>query len=290
MNSTNKPQYIYAVKLTILFSTIIGLLLISLSSLWLNRVVFDTDTFTSTATDALLAQSSRDSIGRLVADRAFAEQPVLGSLLSEPLANYVSSFLGSDAAQSGIERVVREGQLLFTTPQKPPVVLDLLPYKSVIATAQEVIPNDSEERLSVESIPDVVVIIDTDRLPNFYQYSLYTHFAGPASLVAAGFLAGFWIWRGKARRYQRTRTILVVVIATSVIALIIGPLVEPAFISVGRDAASQTLLSNLYKSFVDPFRVQALWLGAIATFSLGVLIAVYEIKNAYKIEFKITKR
>lgn len=290
MSKDNRSHYLYGAKLTILFTTIITLLIISLSAAWLNRVIFDTNRFTSTASAALLEQSSRDSIGRLVADRLLENRPVLDRLIAEPVANVVSSFLATEQAQSGIERTVREGQLLFTSPQKPPVVLDFTPYKSAIVTAQQIIPNEGEQRIDVNDIPDAVVLIDTTQLPNFYEYSLYTNFAGPAAFVAAVVLAGAWIWRGKANRYGRSRAVLVAVLAAGIIAVVLGPIAEPAFVSIGRDAASQTILGNLYDAFITPFRNQALVLAGTAILGLVALIATHEIRNHFNFEFKTSKK
>lgn len=288
--TTQNSQFLYAAKLTLLFGTIIGLLLISLSSLWLNRVAFDNERFTSIATDALLEQSSRDSIGQLVADRALENRPILNRLLAEPIANVVSSLLATEPAQKSVERAVREGQLLFTSPEQPPVVLDFTGYKSVIATAQQLIPNEGEQRIDVNDIPDSIVLIDTTKLPNYYEYSVYTHLAGPATFVSAVALAGIWIWRGKANRYRRTLAILLAVVAAAMIALVIGPIAEPSFISIGRDAASQTLLGNLYQAFITPFRNQALLLGGVALVGLVALIVTHALRNKYQFELKTTKR
>lgn len=278
--------------MTLFFGTLMALIIIALTAFWLNRVIFDTDRFTATTVSALSEESSRESIGNLVADRVFENRPLLRATLSEPLSEYVAAFLATERAQTGIERAAREAQLLFTSPRREPVELELTEYKAIIATAQEIVrPDETERRLNVDDIPDSITLVDTSQLPNFHQATIITHTVGPLSLIAALFLAGVWLVRGgRANLYQRSRILLLVVIASAAIAALIGPIVEPTFVSVGRDAPSQTLLANFYTAFTAPFLTLTLWLGTLATLTLVGLTGWRELTKRYSPRIELKKR
>jgi hypothetical protein len=279
-------------KMTLYFGTIIGLILLMLTSLWLNRVIFNTERFTDITVNAFSEPSSREAVGSLVASRVFENKPVLKATLSDRLSGYVSGLLASEAAKTSVNRLAREGQLLFTSPQKDPVILELSTLKPIIASAQELVQKDeTQRRLNVGDIPDSITIVDTSELPNFHTAAVYVHIAGPLSLLAVLTLAGYWLYRGgKQNRYKRSQILMLVVIASAILAVIIGPLAEPSFISLGRDAPSQTLLGNLYREFITPFRNQALLLGSLATLTLVLTTAWHELNKRYSLTFKISKK
>jgi hypothetical protein len=287
-----QPDKKYIAKMFLFFSALIGLILISLTSIWLNRVIFNTERFTAVTTAAFSEPSSRESIGSLVASRVFEDRPLLRATLSERLSGYVASLLGTETAVNAVERLAQETQLLFTSPQRDPVVLDLSSIKPLVASAQELVrSDDSQRRLSVEDIPDSITIIDTTKLPNFHTASMYVHIAGAVALVLAILMGVYWIIRGgKQSIYKRSRIIMLVIIAAAALAVVIGPLAEPAFVSLGRDAPSQSLLRNLYESYTLPFRNQALFLGAMALFLFVAITLWREFKKRYKLIVKVNKK
>lgn len=282
----------YLLKMSAFFITIASLIVISLTSVWLNRVIFNTERFTTITTSVFAQQSSRDSVSNLIANKIFENRPLLKATLSGRLSSYISGLLASDTATISVDKLAREGQLLFTSPRREPVVIDLSGVKPIIASAQELIQkNESEQRINIADIPDSITIIDTQALPNFHRAAVLTHLLGPLSLLCALILAGVWLARGgKANRYKRSRMLMVVVFGSALVAIIIGPLAEPSFISLGRDAPSQTLLSNLYKGFITPFRNQAMWLGATSAILLIITTITYELSRRYAINISITKK
>lgn len=271
---------------------IAGLIVISLTSLWLNRVIFNTERFTTVTTSVFAQQSSRDSVGSLIANRIFENRPLLRAALSSRLSSYISGLLASDTATASVNRLAREGQLLFTSPRRDPVIIDLSGVKPIIASAQELVQkSEVEQRINVADIPDSVTVIDTKALPNFHRSAVYTHLMGPLSLFGALVLSAAWVNRGGKRNwYKRSRMLMLVVIASAIAALIIGPLAEPSFISLGRDAPSQTLLSNLYKGFITPFRNQALWLGSVTGVILLCTTIYHEFTRRYAVNLSVTKK
>lgn len=145
-------------------------------------------------------------------------------------------------------------------------------------------------RLDASRIPDEVMIIDTAQLPNIHQYAIIVLWLGPLSAILALILLAWWVRRGgKVAAVKRTQIALLVIGSSALVALAIGPLVEPLFISVGHDAPSQTLLHNLYADFMAPFRTQALLLAGVALVSLVLLTAWHKILRSYSVKVVVTK-
>lgn len=288
MNHPNK----HIIKMSLFFASISLLLLVSLTALWLNKTIFNTENFTRIATTTFNEESSRESIGDLIAARIFENSPILKVTLSDRLSGSIAGILGSETAQTNIEKLARESHLIITSPERKPFELDLVPLKSFISSAQELVQNeDTQRRINTDDIPDKIMILDTSTLPNIHKISVYLFLAGPLALMVAFGLAGYWLKKGgKQNLYKRFRIILLVMIATAILALIIGPLAEPSFISIGRDAPSQSLLRNIYEGFTQPYRNQALWFGFFATFILLLTTAWYEFNRRYKIIVKVSKK
>lgn len=114
---------------------------------------------------------------------------------------------------------------------------------------------------------------------------------GPAALLTAILMLIWWIrYQGSRYYVYRSQIALAIIIATSGLALIIGPLVEPVFISIGRDAASQTFLGNLYRGFITPFQNQALLLASVSALSLAILVLWQQVLSKYRVKVSIVPR
>ena len=289
--SISKPGY-HGIKLGLLITTIAVLVLVALTSFWLRYTMFDTDNFTKLTTSAVHTPSSRRSIGELVANRVFERTPALRALLSDRLAERVAGVLETDRAQSSVNRAVRESQLLVTSPRRDPVTLDLTGFKSVIVTSQDLTNRTGDNaRIDVNNIPDSVTIIDTTGWPNVHNYAMLFNWLGPISLLMAAILAGNWIMRGGKRLLlQRVQIIIASVAAGAMLAIILGPIVEPSFIALGRDAPSQTLMRNLYEAFMSPFYRVSITICSAGIFSIVVIGVWRWFNDRYRIAYSIQKK
>ena len=116
----NKKRWYYA-KITIFFSVISVLLLVSLTAFWLQRTIFNTERFTALTTEALLQESSRQSIGEIASNKILNNQPTLKMVLGDKLTEQVSGLLGTEYASKSLGKVARQAQLVFTSPAREPI-------------------------------------------------------------------------------------------------------------------------------------------------------------------------
>ena len=61
---------------------------------------------------------------------------------------------------------------------------------------------------------------------------------------------------------------------SSLIALLVGPLTRPVFLTAARDAPAQTLLGNIFDGFIAPFNSQAIFVGVVASALLALTVLV----------------
>lgn len=289
--SHNKTKY-YPVKLGLFVGTIAFLVLTALTSFWLQNNIFDNKNFTDITTQAMSKESSRRSIGELVSNRIFERTPILRSILSERLAEHISGVLVTERAQGAVNRVVRDSQLLVTSPQRNPLSIDLTGLKGSISAVQNITDRtDDKARFDVNSIPDEVVLIDTSGLPNFHRQALWVVWLGPLSVFLVICLTAWWVLRASGRfRVRRLCITLLAVTLGALSALALGPLVEPSFIALGRDAPTQSLMRNVYEAFMTPFNHQAVVVGTSAVVVAGILATWHWVVRRYTIVFSLKKR
>ena len=288
---TSKP-YIKRIAQILLFGLIATLLLVSLASFWIRTTIFDTATFTRVATDSIAQQSSRDAIGRLVTNRALEQYPTINALAGDRLAASVSSLLASDLAARSITTVVSSAQSLLVSPAKPPIEIDLRGIKTTIVTLQSAAgDNSAVGRIDSTQLPDTVTLIDTSGLPNFYNVTIVLLWLGPLTLLSAIILSVIWILKaGTGTIARRILIMLGLYAATGLVARAAGPIIEPVFISIARDADSQSLLGALYSGFIAPFNTAAVLLAVVAG-SLFVLLFVAQfLYRRYSISVHITRK
>lgn len=274
------------------FAAIGGLLLIAGTAFWLHAMFFDTDRFTETATRAITEESSRASIAEAVVDRALQDRPMLRSTVGSQAEGLLADALGSEFAEASLQKTVESLQIALTTPRKEPVVLNLAQAKSIITSGQDLLDEGHPaSTIDVSNLPDQIVIVDTAKLPNFYEYSIWVLWAGPLALVAACIMLGVWVHRADGRyRLVRLRTAMLVIATAALAGCLIGPLVKPAVLSVAANAPSQTLLGNIYEAFVGPFTNVALFLALGACVIWALLMALEVFTRNYRVSVRVERK
>ena len=279
--------------LRIVYFTIAGvLLLVSGTVFWLHSTFYNTKNFTAIATTAITKESSRQSIARKVVDATLDQKPLLRSTVGPKLEGLITNVLGSNLAERSFRITIENIQILLTTPQKPPIVLDLRQVKPLLNASVKVAgATGLESDFKISDIPDSIKVLDTAKIPNFYSYSIWLLWIGPLTFGIASSMLLIWIRRGGQGHYLlRSRIVLLVVAATAVVSSMIGPLVKPSVLSVAKDAPTQSLLGALYSGFVGPYAKisVAIGLGAIVCWFLLLIIEKYT--QSYRVVVRIEKK
>lgn len=254
------------------FVVVVLSLLVSLTSLWEHRVLYDQDRLSTIVSDSLTEQSSREAIGEYVADKVFEDRPIAAQLASARLASVVAGLLNTDIADSAIEGLVEQVRITLVTPSNDNVSINISGLKDSILKIQSVIGTSPEERaINAESLPDEIVIIDGNALPDIETINLVVFWLGPVGFTFAFAGLGYWVYRGRKKAMQKRLQISGIVIVTSAaVALLVGPLSQPVFVGLAKDLPGQTILSNVHASLIMPYNQQAYWLLCI-----GLLLLLF---------------
>lgn len=275
------------------FTISICLVMISLTAYWINNVIYDTSNFTRIAETALNKESSRQAIASRASELAFDGNPLLEATLSPKLHELLTGALNSSIAQKIIHNTVEDLQIVLTTSQKSPIVVDMKGIKAVLSKGQEILPEYEKINIDTAKLPDSIMIIDTTKIPNIYKYGIWASWIGPLSLALVLAMLGYWVKRGtRDNMILRLRIVMQVLLIASLVAMFVGPLVKPTILSVAANAEAQSLLGNLYEGFISPFNQVASRLGVFALSAWVVLFSYSWFIDRYKIKasLKISKK
>lgn len=264
-------RYINALLLTGIFA---GLLLLQ-SAVWAGRAFFNTNTFTNTVTSSLTSQSSRDALADAIVTRALEERPIAKRIIGQRLTNAVSSILGTNLAESSIHTLSEKMQMYLTSSDQKTIAIDTTGVKTVVSTLSNVIGSGEEQTVSTDKIPDQIVLIDAEKVPSYYKYGKILYYLSPISAAVALGCAIAYIYR-KRHGYRRVYIVCATVAASTVAALVMGPLFKPPVLELAKTTGGRTVMGNLYDAFLRLFTNQLL---VVLVLSVLVAAIAYLIQN-----------
>lgn len=251
-----------------------ALLLVANSGLWVNRYIFNAESFTKVMTQSLTSSTSRSAIADSAADRAFEGRPIAARLLKDTASNLIEGLLASDQATKALRLTAERTNVLLTSKEKKPIVLDLSAIKNMLGLVSNIAAKVGDTNtLDVEKIPDTVTIVDTTKLPDLYGYSLLALWMAPLAFIGA--LIGFAIPHLRAKDQEDRINLLFVqagaIALVGIAGLAIGPLFRPVILANIVDALPRTVVATTYDAFIATFNAQtsmfiwvALLLSAVA--------------------------
>jgi len=273
---TKKPKSILSSGL--IAATIIAgfLLVIANSALWVNRTLFNANTFSTIAEQSLLSESSRNALASEVVNTALADRPLVKNVVGETATKLVSGLLGTNQAEAGVKKVISRIHLAITNENPQNIEFDLTGIKSVIDKLITLIGKD-DTATAVNKIPDKIVILDVSNIPKLYIYGTVFLWIAPIALIGAAIM----LVRPHVIRRRLDAKILsfqgFAVIGTSVMALLVGPLFRPPLLAQIPSSDLQIVVANVYNAFISNFNAQTMWLFdfGLALLSIAIFVFIY---------------
>jgi hypothetical protein len=249
---------------------IVVLLLVLHSAYWMNQNFINSQNFSQKVSSVLALDSSREAIGNEVSDQVFKDKPILGRVAGDKLASIVTSLLGTDIANKLVTRVSNDTVVYLTSPKQKPIEISLSEIKPIIialSKAVDVVDKSSSVSIDSSTIPDKIVLVEPGTIPSFYKYSVILAWMVPfASLAIIGLFVAIIRLRKLSIR-QGFKRAGILLMSSSVLGMIIGPVVKPPAIAMLQSTNLRTLTSNLYDAFWSPFLSQMSYM-----FILGLLL------------------
>ncbi|NBX97492.1 hypothetical protein EBQ81_01325 [bacterium] len=272
--STNK--LVTLTNALLLSGIFVGLLLLQ-SAVWAGRAFFSTKTFSSTVTNSLTSQSSRDAISTELVNKALDDRPIVRRVIGPRLTSGVSSLLNSSIAESSIRTMSDRLQTYLTTSDQSQktVAIDVTGLKTVIQTVSSLVGTSDDQTIPSDKLPDTITIIDAEKVPSYYQYGKILYYLSPLSaLLVIGCAIGY-IKRSK-NGYRRLYVVCATVASSTLAAIAMGPLFKPAVLELAKTTSTRTIVGNLYDAFLALFTQQLL---LVLVLSVLVAIALFLVQN-----------
>ncbi len=290
-NQKTLPKHRYTSPSIVIGALVAGLLLFFANTAsWVNKQVFDTTNFTATAKSALLSSSSRDALASEIVGKALADRPVIDRVAGDTLTRMISGLLGSDQFAKVFDVAISHAQSYLISSNQKTIAFDLSgikqPVERVIIAIGDTTENPDLNGQRISQIPDQIVLIDSDKVPDLYKLSVAFYVAGPILLVIALVILAI----PYIKRPVKWAYILIcqgiAVLLSGVFALIIGPFARPPILSLMPDDNIRTVVANVYNAFIATFNAQSWWLvwAGIVAIVVGVLVTFWpKIRALYKI-------
>lgn len=271
----------YTPKLLLVSAAI--LLFLAQSSYWVNHTIFNQKNFTKITTETLLTESSRDAIASAAVNKIFEDRPILQNTISEQVTAITSGLLGSDLSKQAIERLTSKVYAYATTENRQDIAFDLVAIKEPLSKVVTLVRGESEEQPILERIPDEIVLVESDSFPNVSNTVRTMLWLGPLFWLGTIGLFGIYIYRGRNTLSRQIYTVGFTIIAVALIGLIVSPFVPPPITSIVSTIEVRPVVESLTINFLEPFRVQMLYMLGVTAFVLLIYSQRYNMLHLLKV-------
>ncbi len=257
-------------------------LFLALSATWLSTTVFDQKFFTETTKKVLATSKSREAIANVIVDKAFTNSPLLQRVAGTQATSLVSGLLDSDLAGTLYSRTINTSYAYLTSPNQEDVVIDLTsikaPLSDMVFFAKLI---GREIQFEPSSIPDEIVLLSADSLPDLYAYvRLIVMFNALFWIISAASFTGY-IFIKKSGRARRIYHVCLAGVIVAVIGLITGPFVPSAIASFVEVIGIRTIIVDVTNAFLQPFAVM-LWTTLAVTALVTLVVRLrHQIQSLY---------
>lgn len=232
------------------------LFVIANSALWVNRYIFDTNNFTQVTTQSLTSESSRRAMAQAITNRALEDFPTVRNVVNNSAVNVVSGVLGSDQVENVMQKAVSKLQVVLTSNNQESIVIDLSGPKMVLTRIIDVVGEHRQVKVNPEKIPNEIVLLDADKIPDFYKYGVFFLWLGPLALIGAALLTAIAYFKLR----QNYKFIMLVqggaLLVVSLLALLAGPLFRPPLLANLTREEGRIVIGNLFDAFMATFNAQ----------------------------------
>ncbi len=264
-------------KKNIVIGAIVATLLLTVanSAIWVNQQLFNTDNFTKTAVTSVTSESSRRAIATEITDRALADYPKIKNVVDDYAINFISGLLGSDRAEKLTSRIASKLQIVLTSKRPEPIVINLEGLKDTIGKLIEISGREDEAKIDPAKIPSEITILDTQKVPSFYQAGVVLSWFSPFAVLGALALLAVPYFKNRKNYASIMLAQSVIVFVGGLFMLMIGPLFKPQLIANINSANMRVVVGNLYDAFIATFNAQTYVILLLAVLVAGVSSSVF---------------
>lgn len=255
-------------------------LFLAQSSYWVNHTLFNQQNFSTIVNQAVLEPSSRDAIASQVIDRALQDRPIAQRVIGDRAEKLVSSLLGSDFATQAMNKVVNVTYKYVTTPDRQDIKIELAGVTApILAVLNVVQANDSNVAQAVESIPDEIVLVESDAFVDLSGVVSLMLWVGPLFWLLA--IAGFAVYIYLHRKTYAKAVYIVgaSVIVVAILGILTRPVLPAPISSMVPISNLRPVVENVTDAFLVPFQMQMVNMLLITVIALIIFSQRYTISR-----------
>lgn len=276
----------------ILLATGSILLLLAQSSYWVNHSIFNQENFSKSTTNALLSDTSRKAIATAIVDTTLEDYPRVKRVIGERVISLTSGLLGSDLSTEVVSRLSNRTYAYMTSSDRKDIAIDLTAVKTVLGKLSTLAQTSGRtEEISVEKVPDEIVLLRKTDLPNFSRLVSIMLWLGPLLWLATLGVFGTYIYLGRSQYAKKVYTAGFVIIGVSLLGLLAGPFIPPPLSAAVPNIELRPVVQNLATEFLAPFNAQMWYLIFVTIIILAVFSQRFALLSFVRsAEKKLTKR
>lgn len=242
------------------------LAIIFVSVVWFNRYVFDTKNFTDIVTPAITSESSTRAIASEVTDQVLQDKPLLRRVIGDREVRLLSALLSTDLSNRVIQRSVSTLQTTMTSPDPQSVTIDLSGTKNTLSQGLAIgrsITNtpEDQQRINTNDIPDEIVLLDANNVPNFYTLGTTLMWLSPLILLSMIVLFVYPLYRASKLEIKQVRNILGIqgssLLLAGILATLLGIFFKPIALASIANPNARVIAENVYDAFIGIFTTLA---------------------------------
>ncbi len=214
---------------------------------------------------SISSPSSREAIATEITDRVLQNRPVLKNIIDDQSIKVISGLLDSDRVTKLMTRTISRLQTAITSKNPTPIVLDLTGIKSALTVAASInsrLTNGESAgntQVSAANIPDKIVLLDVNKLPNIYQSGIILMWLGPLAFIIGLILLAVPIYKTYSHKKFLYKVLFLegaILITSGLLAYLIGPLFKPALLGQIPSDNMRVVVGNMYNTFLKTFDEQ----------------------------------
>jgi hypothetical protein len=245
------------------FFVAIGLfLLVANSALWFNQNIFNANQFNQIANEAITSPSSRDALARGITNRIFENRPLLLRVLDDTTIKIISGLLDSQVARAVTNESINRLHTVMTSNNPQPIAINLVSFKAILSRIASVVDQPAAENaVNIQDIPDTIVLLSPENLPNVFSMGATLLWLGPLLGIIALALWIVLIVKAWTKKLEVAKIFLwtsLTLIATGLLSLMIGPIFRPQILVQINDPNVRVIATNLYNAFLTTYNQQTL--------------------------------
>jgi hypothetical protein len=241
-------------------------------SWWLDNQILEPGEFAEATVTALRLESSRDALGRLIADRLVDEFPLL-VVLESNLATLFSELLASPALEEVLAFVATEIHNRIVTGGDGAIVVDLASFRDVILGPIEAVA----PRLAI-LVPDdwfsSVEVLEEASLPDLSRQAQWVGTVKFLPIIGALLVVFLLMWHAR-RRGANTALIGMAFLLAGLATAVLVPGARIVALAQARDASVEVIVSNTYDQFTGYLKASALAFALVGVALVAIGISLW---------------